>query len=93
MGGAGGAAAPPIIETVRVLRGVSAPPKILALRVLHPQYFNHNYLADDRRSAPPTSFTYFKCPTVKRDVILELYLVYRSYIDNYRYNVSSLKID
>ena len=46
MGGAGGAAAPPIIETVRVLRGVSAPPKILALRVLHPQYFNHNYLAD-----------------------------------------------
>ena len=46
MGGAGGAAAPPIIETVRVLRGVSAPPKILALRVLHPQYFNHNYLAE-----------------------------------------------
>ena len=46
MGGAGGAAAPPIIETVRVLRGVSAPPKILALRVLHPQYFDHNYLAD-----------------------------------------------
>ena len=45
MGGAGGAAAPPIIETVRVLRGVSAPPKILALRVLHPQYFDHNYLA------------------------------------------------
>ena len=45
MGGAGGAAAPPIIETVRVLRGVPAPPKFLALRVLHPQYFDHNYLA------------------------------------------------
>ena len=54
MGGAGGAAAPPIIETVRVLRGVSAPPKILALRVLHPQYFDHNYLAEMDDS--PSSF-------------------------------------
>ena len=65
MGGAGGAAAPPIIETVRVLRGVSAPPKILALRVLHPQYFNHNYLAATIRLSieflgynhPTTSFS------------------------------------
>ena len=40
----GGAAAPPIIETVRGLKGCQPPQNFWALRVQPLQYFDHNYL-------------------------------------------------
>ena len=46
IGGAGGAAAPPIIEIVRGLKGCQPPQNFWALRVQPLQYFDHNYLAD-----------------------------------------------
>ena len=53
IGGAGGAAAPPIIETVRVLKGCQPPQKsrVSARENFQPpHHFDHNYLADSYTS-------------------------------------------